>query len=217
MNYLLDQELLEFELEFKNELEDLLGEYAESFPDKHQPSISSKCGGYPVRTALHLATTYAKLSSQRLNYLYSLPTSQQKKQWNTGAEKIWFGEYNERRLRNVRNRMRKIVKTLESPLLVISCNWQKPWMGFASPGVLDIALGVEWRDLPNDHVKKTQTFIHEAAHIRGAVLGGDNIKKYYGVKAAKKRAFCRPSIAIRTAENIGYYAVCRASKAYDCP
>jgi hypothetical protein len=181
------------------------------------PSVASNCGGQKVLSALHLAMQYASLASQRLNYLSSLTASVQKERWNAGPENTWFGAYNRKRLVNVRNRMWKIVKTLKNPLLVISCNWQKPWLGFASPGIPEITLGGGWRDLPNDHVKKTQTFIHEAAHIRHAVLGGDNIKKYYGVKAAKRRAYRRPGIAIRTAENIGYYAVCRASKTHGCP
>jgi hypothetical protein len=181
------------------------------------PGIASSCGGYPVRTALHAATTYAKLASQRLNFLSSLPGREQEKQWNAGPERTWFGAYKGKRLLNVRNRMWKIVQRLESPLLVINCKWSKSFLGLASPGIPTITLGGGWRDLPSDHVKKTQTFVHEAAHIERAVLGGDNIKKFYGVVAARERADRHPGVAIRTAENIGYYAVCRASNAYDCP
>ena len=219
MNILLDEILAELEYEGR-EFDDVFEGYDELEGDElayEGPSIASRCGGYPVRTALQVAATYAKLASQRLNYLSSLPTRQQKAKWKAGPEKTWFGTYKKSRLINVRNRMWKIAQTLKDPLLVISCNWNKAWLGYASPGIRDITLGRGWKDLPSNHVKKTQTFVHEAAHIRHAVLGGDNIRKYYGVAAAKKRAVHRPGIAIRTAENIGFYAVCRASKAYGCP
>jgi hypothetical protein len=95
------------------------------------PSIASKCGSQPVRTALHIATTYASLASQRLNQLSSLPESQQAAQWNNGPERTWFGTYRKNRLINLRNRMWKIVRTLQDPLLVVVCNWEKAFYGKA--------------------------------------------------------------------------------------
>jgi hypothetical protein len=189
---------------------DLLKGKYDDHTDSEIPSIAGRCGGQGVRTALHVATTYTSLASQRLNYLSSLPENQKGKTWNNGPEKTWFGQYRKNRLINIRNRMRKIVKTLQSPMLVIQCNWKKETYGKAFPGNPTITLGSYWKDSPGSHVNKVQTLIHEAAHIRSAILGGEPIKKFYGIKAAIKRAKKHPSFAIRTAENIGYYATCRS-------
>ncbi len=182
------------------------------------PSISSTCGGQPVLTTLHVAMQYASLASHRLNYLSSLPKRQQAAQWNkrNSPEKIWFGIYRKNRLINVRNRMWKIVRTLKDPLLVIVCDWKKPGYGKAWPGNPTITLGKAWKAATGScTTEKVITLIHETAHIRGAVLGGE-LRKKYGIKDAKNRAKRYPGIAIRTAENIGYYAVCRAWNNSDC-
>jgi len=205
----------ELDLELADiELEDEISRESQS--GAKEPSISNACGGHPVRTTLHVAATYASLASQRLNQLSSLPEDAGKNQWNSGPEKIWFGTYRKNRLINLRNRMWKIVQTLKDPLLVISCDWSKPLFGQASPGIPDITLGREWRDAPRSDIDKVQTIIHEAAHIRGAVLGGE-LRRKYGIKDAIDRAKDYPGTAIRTAENIGYYATCRASKYNRCP
>jgi hypothetical protein len=128
--------------------------------------------------------------------------------WNGGAERIWFGDYSNARFGNVKNRMNGIAQALTDWKLDIRCNWAKSYYGDASPGVLRITLGSAWRDAPTSISDKTQTFVHEAAHIRGAVLGGE-IRHKYGVNDALDRAMRYPGTAVRTAENIGYYAVCR--------
>lgn len=184
--------------------------------DNESPSITSTCGGQQVRKALYEATNYASLASQRLNYISSLPEKQQREKWNKGPENTWFGKYRKNRLINVRNRMWKILQTLKDPLLVISCDWSFPKFGKASPRILNIKLGCLWRDTPRSKVDRVQTLIHEAAHIRGAVLGGE-LRQKYGIKNALDRANRYPGIAIRTPENIGYYAVCRASNYSGCP
>jgi hypothetical protein len=151
----------------------------------------------------------------------------QKTRWNADLENTWFGEYNKKRLINVRNRMWKIVRLLQDPLLVITCNWKKRNYGKAWPGNPTITLGRYWRNTASSHLNKVQMLIHEAAHIQGAVLGGE-LRKKYGPGNALDRAKKYPRAAIRTADNIAFYAVCRAStyacckasKAYnirDCP
>lgn len=180
------------------------------------PLISNNCGGQPVRTALHIAKQYASFASQRLNQLSLLPDNQQEAQWNNNSpEKTWFGAYRKNRLTSLRNRMQRIVQTLEDPLLAIACNWNKSYFGKASPGIRDITLGKAWKDEPTTSVDKIQTLIHEVAHIRGAVLGGE-LRGKYGVRHAIDRAKRYPGVAIRTAENIGYYTVCRASIYSNC-
>lgn len=228
MNTLLDTIIAEAEFQelFESDIDVIErneGEYeysgSESEADDHSamrdelehegPGIATSCGGQPVRTALHVAAQYVSLASQYLNELSSLPKSQVEAKWNAGPEKTWFGVFKKNRMINLRNRMWKIAQVLNDPLLVIDCNWSKEFFGLAYPGVPKITLGSCWRDAPGFHLRKVQTIIHEAAHIRGAVLGGDNIRRFYGIKSALTRAKKYPGIAIRTAENIGFYATCR--------
>ncbi len=106
--------------------------------------------------------------------------------------------------------MTKIASILGSSKLDIKCKWSKPWYGDASPGIYKITLGGDWKSEPSSSADKVQTFVHEAAHIAGAVLGGEARGKY-GISDALTRASKHPGTAVRTAENLGYYAICRSS------
>jgi hypothetical protein len=172
------------------------------------PAIHSACSGRGVASSLADAQRYASAAAARFNYMAKMSKSQRISVWNGGAERTWFGAYSDTRFNNVKRRMNGISKVLHDWKLDIRCNWSKSIYGHASPGILRITLGSDWRDASTRVSDKTQTFVHEAAHIRGAVLGGEARKKY-GVNHALDRADKYPGVAGNTAENIGYYAVCR--------
>lgn len=174
------------------------------------PVVDSSCNGHNVPSWLSNAGKFASSASARLNTLGSMSETSRKAAWNSGDEKRWFGSYSESRFNNVKSRMAKISSIMKSSKLDIQCKWSKSWFGDASPGIYKITLGGDWRDEPSGNVDKVQTFVHESAHIAGAVLGGESRGKY-GVSDALTRATKHPGTAIRTAENLGYYAICRSA------
>jgi hypothetical protein len=174
------------------------------------PVIGSTCGGAGVGGWLSSSHSYASAAANRLDSLASMSTNQRISAWNAGGERRWFGDYSELRFGNVRKRMRGISETLGNWRLDVRCNWSKSYYGTASPGIYRITLGSAWKNASGSLVDKPQTFVHEAAHIKGAVLGGE-VRGKYGVSDALTRAQKYPGVAVRTAENLGYYAVCRSS------
>lgn len=174
------------------------------------PAIYSTCSGAGVGGWLTSSHSYATAAANRLNSLASMSKSQREAAWSSGAERRWFGEYSQLRFDNVRNRMQGIAETLNSWRLDVRCNWSKSYYGTASPGIYRITLGSAWKSASGSDVDKPQTFVHEAAHIKGATLGGE-VRGKYGVADALTRAQKYPGVAVRTAENLGYYAICRSS------
>jgi hypothetical protein len=174
------------------------------------PAVHSACHGSGVESSLASSYALSVSAANRLNGLASLSSSQRASAWNSGAERRWFGDYSELRFKNVRSRMNGIVEVLDSWRLDIRCEWNKSYFGDASPAIYRITLGNQWRITSSGDADKPQTFVHEAAHIKGAVLGGEARGKY-GVANALTRAQKYPGVSVRTAENIGYYAVCRSS------
>lgn len=173
------------------------------------PVIHSTCHGAGAEPVLASSRALAASAATRLNGLAAMSAGQRKSAWNSGAERRWFGDFSELRFKNVRNRMNGIVEVLGSWRTDIRCNWNKSYFGHASPGIRKITLGADWKNASSGDADKPQTFVHEAAHIRGAVLGGEARGKY-GVSDALTRAQKYPGVSVRTAENLGYYAVCRS-------
>ncbi|WP_292986923.1 hypothetical protein [Nitrosomonas sp.] len=174
---------------------------------KSGPVIQSTCHGAGVSGALKTSQSYADSAAGRVNKLDAMSKAERAKAWNQGPEARWFGKYSNSRFKNVRNRVNKIASHLKDWKLDVRCNWKKTYYGSASPGIKRITLGKSWKD----EVKageRVQTFPHEAAHIAGAVLGGE-VRNKYGVINAIKRAKNHPGVAVRTAENLGYYVICR--------
>jgi len=173
------------------------------------PAVQSACYGTGVESTLGSAHTLASAAAGRLNGLAALSSSQRASAWSSGPERRWFGDYSNLRFNNVRNRMNDIASALNDWRLDVHCRWDKSYFGNASPGIRRITLGSAWKTASSGNADKPQTFVHEAAHIRGATLGGEARGKY-GVADALKRAQKYPGVAVRTAENLGYYAVCRS-------
>lgn len=174
------------------------------------PDVHSSCNGASVPSSLSSAEGLASSAASRLNGLAGKSKAQREALWNAGAERRWFGAYSNTRFNNVRKRMNNIAEALRSSRLDVKCLWSKSYFGNASPGVYVIRLGSAWKYESSSSVDKPQTFVHEAAHIRGAVLGGE-VRGKYGVADALTRAQKHPGVAVRTAENLGYYAVCRSA------
>ncbi|MCA9646695.1 MAG: hypothetical protein H6718_19680 [Polyangiaceae bacterium] len=174
------------------------------------PVVDSSCSGYNVPSWLSNGGKFASSASARLNSLNSMSEASRKAAWNSGDEKRWFGSYSKTRFNNVKSRMAKVTTILQSSKLDVKCNWSKSYYGHASPGSYKITLGSEWKEERSDRADKVQTFVHEGAHIAGAVLGGE-VRNKYGVSDALTRAQKHPGTAVRTAENLGYYAICRSS------
>lgn len=179
-------------------------------PTLASPAIHSTCSGTNVPATLSSSHALAVSAATRLNGLASMSSSQRASAWTSGAERRWFGDYSELRFKNVRNRMNGIVEVLDNWRLDVRCDWSKSYFGNASPAVNVIRLGSAWKNASASDADKPQTFVHEAAHIKGAVLGGESRGKY-GVADALTRAQKYPGVSVRTAENLGYYAVCRSS------
>ncbi|MEZ4369626.1 MAG: M35 family metallo-endopeptidase [Polyangiaceae bacterium] len=173
------------------------------------PVVASSCSGHNVPSWLSNAGKFASSASARLNSLNSMSEASRKAAWDSGDETRWFGSYSNSRFGNVRSRMAKISSILQSSKLDVKCNFSKSNYGDANPGIYKIALGSLWRD-DKGTADKVQTFVHEGAHIAGAVLGGEARNKY-GVSDALTRATKHPGTAVRTAENLGYYAICRST------
>ncbi len=174
------------------------------------PDVHSSCNGASVGSWLSSSESYASAAASRLSWLAGLSESKRKAAWSSGAEQRWFGAYSNARFNNVKRRMNQIADVLRSSRLDVKCKWNKSYFGNASPGIYAIRLGSAWKSESSSSVDKPQTFVHEAAHVRGAVLGGE-VRGKYGVSDALTRARKHPGVAVRTAENLGYYAVCRSS------
>jgi hypothetical protein len=198
-----------------------------SSADSGKPSIESSCGGYPVLTAHHIAAQYAAMAKSRFDTLSLQGKAARKSSWDAGAEKKWFGSYSESRFAKARSVIATTSAVLNGNELTVRCdktgpNWArtwaeqfqgakkeyfielgKPWL-FGKPGIGALELAGE----------RGQTFVHEAAHHGGANRG--EFLGRMGVSSALKRASKYPGTAVRSAENHGYYAICRASNSPAC-
>jgi hypothetical protein len=60
-------------------------------------------------------------------------------------------------------------------------------------------------------IERRQTFIHEAGHIVGVWNTNKQEAQFYGRGASQALAAASPRMALRNADNFGYYVVDRAS------
>jgi hypothetical protein len=192
-----------------------------------QPHISSSCDGFPVLTARHVAAQYTRMARDRLSELNKLSKDARKTAWNSGHEKKWLGTYSDSRFGVARNVLTGAASVLDSSQTFIECdrsykNWAATWPEqlLGGPPRIIIKLGKPWLfgmlglsalQLAGE---RQQTLVHEAAHHGGANRG--EFLGRMGVKDALKRASKYPGIAVRSAENHGYYAICRASVSPAC-
>jgi len=145
---------------------------------------------------------------QRLEHLASMPEIERHRAWATGEEQIWFGKYSPRAFRVVHRRMSRIEEFFRRPTVTIKFNPKMAGFGRASPAVNRITLGKEWINSPSDPTERTQTFIHEAAHIVGLTIIGES--KWYQTTCSRCLAQKSPFRARRNADNFGYYAMSQA-------
>ncbi len=186
------------------------------------PKIHVSCNGFPVLTAQHVASQYANQARDRMNQLAKMSKAERKQAWKNGAEKTWFGAYSEARFKDVRKITTTIATVLSSSKLRISCdknypNWAQTW---DDPFEYIFVLGKPWlygmlgMSAARLSGERVVTLLHEAAHQGGANRGEVLGRSY--ADAARKRAKHNAPSAARSAENHGYYAMCRASASPAC-
>jgi Lysine-specific metallo-endopeptidase len=141
-------------------------------------------------------------ANQRLNSLAKMTQSRRQGAWQD-LEETWFGQYDERRFRTVREGMLKIGIRLKDPRLKINCS--RAFRGLLGGALAPrtILLYAGWRDLRSGDIDKVETIIHEAAHLTGV----GRIIERAGYYQAQDRAKTHPDRAVRRADNYGYYAM----------
>jgi hypothetical protein len=126
----------------------------------------------------------------------------------SGPEQTWFGNFSQEHFEKLSKNMQQIYDILRDKNLTITCDPKGNWYGKAVPfpGVRKITLGSAWRDETKSY-EKTQTLIHEAAHLAGVVDRELAENRKYGPACAKKLAMQNCFKAMRNAENYGYYTL----------
>jgi hypothetical protein len=130
--------------------------------------------------------------------------------WNTGPEGYWFAAYDRLKLFSLRRVFARIPDILSSKRLDIICHHVPGFSyGDADPGIWKINLGMDWVNDSGDREERIQTFVHEAAHIVGRWVVNED--PWYGREDAHNMAHIRRPgrcrMAMRSADNIGYYAI----------
>lgn len=161
-----------------------------------------------VRELLAQALDASRGAQSRLNRLQAKPTEADRAAlWNGGPEHTWFAAYDQRKFSSLKNVFDRIEKILSSSRLDVICKPSLKADAEALPGIWKISLGTVWINSTNRE-ERIQTFVHEAAHIAGRTVAQENA--WYGKSTAQaqalKRRPLRPRIALRSADNIGYYA-----------
>jgi hypothetical protein len=127
--------------------------------------------------------------------------------WNLGPEYVWFADYDKAKLNSLRSVFDRIVSILSSARLDVICDLSDKGYARAAPGIWKIHLGKDWVN-DTDREDRIQTFVHEAAHIAGRSVARE--KPWYGkadaITQAHKHRPLRPRMALRSADNIGFYA-----------
>jgi hypothetical protein len=124
--------------------------------------------------------------------------------WNSGPEKIWFGNFSFAHFEQLQRNMQQIHDILRDPKLTIVCDEGLKHYGWSVPGFRRIKLGCLWK-CAWLAAERTQTLIHEAAHIAWVVDLAEGRKS--GAECAKKLAQQNCFKAMRNADNYGYYAL----------
>lgn len=188
-----------------------LSEYSAAYAASIVKAKIVTCSGVTVdetRELLAQALDASRGAQSRLSRLQAKPTEADRAAlWNGGPEHIWFAAYDRRKFTSLKNVFDRIEKILSSSRLDVICKPSLNAYGEALPGIWKISLGTAWINSP-DREERIQTFVHEAAHIAGRTVAreGDWYGKSTAQAQALKRRPLRPRMALRSADNIGYYA-----------
>lgn len=195
--------------------------YSDAYAASIAPATIVACPGASgpyVREQLAQALEAARGVSSRLLRFDSRDQAGREQLWNSGPEAHWFAGYDRLKLASLRRVFERIGEILSSRRLDVVCSLEDSGYAEAHPGIWKIGLGKQWV-ADTDREERIQTFVHEAAHIAGrsVVMEGESKRNptrhpgWYGKplahKQAHKRRLLRPRMALRSADNIGYYAM----------
>lgn len=124
--------------------------------------------------------------------------------WSSGPEQTWFGDFRQEHFEKLSKNMQQIYDVLRDPKLTITCDPKLDKYALTVPGTRKIKLGSCWMQETRPY-EKTQTLVHEAAHITGVVDIAEGRK--YEPACAKRLAMQNCFKAMRNADNYGYYAL----------
>lgn len=190
----------------------MFGEYSDAYAVSIAPAKIIPCPGTPapkVRELLAQALNAARgVQSRFVRFQNQATDANRAYLWNGGPEYVWFADCNKGKYNSLKQVFDRIPEILSSSRLDVICDDKDRGYASALPGIWKIHLGIQWvKD--TDRVERIQTFVHEAAHIAGRSVARE--KPWYGETAAKTLAHkhrpFRPRMALRSADNIGYYAV----------
>jgi hypothetical protein len=157
-----------------------------------------------VRKHLSRALVATKMTNIRLRQMTGWGQDTQEI-WNKSPFRCWFGDYDVKRHTKVVESMGRLERALLSPKLRISCRICKDeraaaWASLTSQKIYLCPL---WVKVSDD--EKTQTFIHEAAHVVGIVRIRE--KRFQGHLCAIWLAQNMPERTLSNADNYGYCAL----------
>lgn len=202
-------------------LNDPIDEYSAGYARSIAPATIAACVGVTseqVREMLAKARSLALGASSRLLRFDRRDEAGRKQLWEAGPEFHWFADYDRAKLTSLKRVFDRIGEILGSDRLDVVCDLADPGYAHANPGIWKIHLGRQWVH-DNDRQERIQTFVHEAAHIAGRSVAMEGASKrnptrypgWYGKPLAHAQAHkhrrLRPRMALRSADNIGYYAV----------
>jgi len=186
-------------------------EYSPSYAASVAPAKIVPCAGTTaeeVREMLAQGLNAARGAQSRLlRFDRAVDEAARANLWNGGPEYHWFASYDKQKLSSLRRVFDRIPDILSSSRLDVICSLKDDGYAHALPGIWKIHLGSQWvKD--TDREDRIQTFVHEAGHIAGRSVTRE--KPWYGktdahTEAHKHRPF-RPHMAMRSADNIGFYA-----------
>ena len=190
----------------------MLSEYSPGYATSIAPAKIIPCPGAPapvVRELLAQALNAARgVTSRFVRFQARATDADRASLWNVGPEYVWFGDYDGRKYSSLNRVFLGIVEILSSSRLDVICDADDKGYARALPGIWKIHLGTDWiKD--TDREERIQTFVHEAAHIAGRSVARE--APWYGkpdaITKAHIRRPLRPRMALRSADNIGYYAL----------
>lgn len=187
-------------------------EYSPTYAASIAPARIIACPGAPaevVRELLAQGLNAARgVQSRLLRFERAADEAARANLWNSGPEYVWFADYDKLKLHSLCRVFERIPEILSSSRLDVICS-DKSGSGYARalPGIWKIHLGVEWVT-DRDREERIQTFVHEAGHVAGRSVAKED--PWYGKAKAQLLAHThrplRPRMALRSADNIGFYA-----------
>lgn len=190
----------------------MLLEYSPAYAASIAPAKIIPCPGAlapEVRELLAQGLNAARgVQSRFVRFQKQATDAEQANLWNNGPEYTWFAAYDKHKYRSLQGVFNRISPILSSSRLDVICDDTDKGYAHALPGIWKIHLGIKWIN-DTDREERIQTFVHEAAHIAGRSVTRE--KSWYGETNAQALAHkprpLRPRMALRSADNIGYYAI----------